>query len=299
MSRPGYKATSLWRRDSLLAYGYTAPTLVVMAIFMGIPAVSAITLSLQQKAVGAPATFVGLQNFWALLQDSVFQKTVLNTFVFTIASIVLKLAIGMVLALLLNGNILLRNFWRAVLLIPWVVPVIVTCVAWRWLFHDFAGVINYFLQSLHLISMPIPWLGLPAWAMAAVITTITWRDYPFFAVAFLAGLQTIPQELYEAARIDGASSWQAFWRVTVPMLAPVTSTVLMTNFILTVNDFQIVHIMTNGGPFFSTEIFATLMYRIAFLSGEIGKGAAVAVIQFPLLIALIVVASRYLLKREA
>lgn len=299
VSRPVYKAASLWRRDSLLAYGYTAPTLVVMAIFMGIPAVSAIILSLQQKTVGAPATFVGWQNFWALLQDSAFQKTVMNTFVFTIASIVLKLAIGMALALLLNGNILLRNFWRAVLLIPWVVPVIVTCVAWRWLFHDFAGVINHFLQSLHLISVPIPWLGLPAWAMTAVVTTITWRDYPFFAVAFLAGLQTIPQELYEAARIDGASAWQAFWRVTVPMLAPVTSTVLMTNFILTVNDFQIVHIMTNGGPFFSTEIFATLMYRIAFLSGEIGKGAAVAVIQFPLLIALIVVASRYLLKREA
>jgi len=299
MSRPGRKATFPRRQEILLAYGYTAPTLVVMAIFMGIPAVSAITLSLQQKTVGAPATFVGWQNFWALLQDSVFQKTVLNTFVFTIASIVLKLLIGMALAILLNGKILLRHFWRAVLLIPWVVPVIVTCVAWRWLFHDFAGVINYFLQSLHLINMPIPWLGLPTWAMVAVITTITWRDYPFFAVSFLAGLQTIPQELYEAARIDGASAWQIFWRVTVPMLAPVTSTVLMTNFILTVNDFQIVHIMTNGGPFFSTEIFATLMYRIAFLSGEIGKGAAVAVIQFPLLIALIVVASRYLLKREA
>lgn len=292
------KTASLRRREISLAYGYTAPTLVVMAIFMGIPAISAITLSLQQKTVGAPATFVGWQNFWALLQDSVFQKTVLNTFIFTTASIVLKLIIGMVLALLLNGRILLRNFWRAVLVIPWVVPVIVTCVAWRWLFHDFAGVINFFLQSLRLINAPVPWLGLPTWAMAAVVVTITWRDYPFFAVSFLAGLQTIPQELYEAARIDGASRWQVFWRVTVPMLAPVTSTVLMTNFILTVNDFQIVHIMTNGGPFFSTEIFATLMYRIAFLSGEIGKGAAVAVIQFPLLIALIVVVSRYLLKRE-
>ena len=289
----------LRHREILLAYGYTAPTLVVMAIFMGIPAVSAILLSLQQKAVGAPATYVGCQNFLALMQDPTFQKTTLNTFVFTFASIVLKLGIGMALALLLNRQILLRNLWRAVLLIPWVVPVVVTCVAWRWLFHDFAGVINYLLQSLHLINAPIPWLGLPTWAMVAVIVTITWRDYPFFAVSFLAGMQTIPQDLYEAARIDGASAWQAFWRVTVPMLAPVTSTVLMTNFILTVNDFQIVHIMTNGGPFTSTEIFATLMYRIAFLSGEIGRGAAVAVIQFPFVIALIVVASRYLLKREA
>ncbi len=299
MARSGHRASVARRQEIFLAYGYTAPTLVVMATFMGIPAASAIILSLQQKAVGAPATFVGWENFWALVQDSVFQKTVVNTFVFTFASIVLKLVIGMALAILLNGKILLRNFWRAVLLIPWVVPVIVTCVAWRWLFHDFAGVLNYFLQRLHLIDMPIPWLGLPIWAMVAVITTITWRDYPFFAVSFLAGLQTIPEELYEAARIDGASAWQLFWRVTVPMLAPVTSTVLMTNFILTVNDFQIVHVMTNGGPFFSTEIFATLMYRIAFLSGEIGKGAAVAVIQFPFLIALIVVATRYLLNRDA
>jgi multiple sugar transport system permease protein len=298
MRRYGGKTASLRLWDILLAYGYTAPTLVVMAVFMGIPAISAITLSLQQKTVGAPATFVGWQNFWELLHDSVFQKTVLNTFIFTTTSIILKIIIGMALALLLNGKIVFRNFWRAALLIPWVVPVIVTCVAWRWLFHDFAGVINYFLEGLHLISMPIPWLGLPTWAMAAVVVTITWRDYPFFAISFLAGLQTIPQEMYEAARIDGASSWQVFWRVTVPMLAPVTSTVLMTNFILTINDFQIVHIMTNGGPFFSTEIFATLMYRIAFLSGEIGKGAAVAVIQFPLLIALIVVVSRHLLKRE-
>ena len=292
------RLSSVLGKDYAHAFPYISPVLLLMGIFIGIPIMTSVLLSLQQKYIGAPATFIGLKNFIFLLKDPVFHRTVFNTFIFTFTSVSLKLVIGMVLALVLNGNIFARNFWRAIVLIPWVVPTIVTCISWRWLYHDFAGVINYILQSAGIISEPIAWLGLPNWAMFAVITTIIWRDYPFFAVAFLAGLQTIPKELYEAAQIDGAKKWNSFCHVTVPMLIPVIATVLITNIILTINDFQIVHIMTSGGPFFTTEIFSTLMYRTAFLSGEIGKGAAIPVIQFPLLISLIFLVSRYLLKRE-
>ncbi len=295
--RSGIARTYLGR-DYRIAYPFVAPLLLLVGTIIAIPFGWCVWLSLNQKAIGQPAQFVGLFNFLWLLKNERFIRTVQNSFIFTLTGVAAKLGIGMLLAVILNRPIAGRNVWRGILLIPWVVPTIVTVISFRWIFHDFAGVLNHILVSVGILDTPMPWLGLPGWALFVCIVTNVWRDYPFFAIMLLAGMQAIPGELYEAAITDGASPLQRFWHVTVPMLTPVIMVAVLINLIMTFGDFTIVHVLTAGGPYGTTEVFATFSYRLAFMRGDIGKGVAVAVIQFPLLILLILTIGRRIMKTD-
>lgn len=283
-------------KDYTVACPFIAPLILLIGALIAVPFMWCVWLSLHQKTIGQPAHFVGLSNFLWLIRDERFLRTIQNSFIFTFSSVSAKLGIGMVLALVLNQALFARNFWRGILLIPWVVPTIVTSISFRWLFHDFAGVINYLLISVGILDTPLAWLGTPGWSLFACIVANVWRDYPFFAVMLLAGIQAISPELYEVAKTDGASPWQQFVYITIPMLIPVILVILLINLIMTFNDFTIVHVMTAGGPYGTSEVFATLAYQLAFLRWELGKAVSIPVIQFPLLIFLILIIARQLTK---
>jgi multiple sugar transport system permease protein len=241
-------------------------------------------LSLTAKQAGVPGQFVGLRNFTDLFRGDIFLHTIRNSLVFTGAAVVCKTVLGLGLALLLRRALVGRRVIRGIILLPWVVPSALSVLGWWWLFDPLYGVINLALIRLGLLAHPIPWLSDPGGAMAAVIIVNIWRGLPFFAISFLAGLVSIPEELYEAAHIDGAGGIACFARITLPLLRPVLGVIILYSIIMTVSDFNIVHILTHGGPMHSTHLFATFAYEMGLASGDIGKGAAISLFIFPFLV---------------
>jgi len=202
------------------------------------------------------------------------------------------------LALILNQEFRHRNLVRGALLLPWIVPTSLSVLTWLWMFDSLFSVVNYVLLGLGVISKKIPWLGNPFWAMASVIIVNTWRGLPFFAASLLAGLMTIPRELYEAAQSDGAKALACFWFITLPLLRPVIAVVVLFSTIWTFADFQIVYILTHGGPLNATQIFATMAYDVALAAGRIGEGSAISLFLFPALLAVIIGLLHYLRREE-
>src|SRR3989449_565538 len=209
---------------------------------------------LTDQYVGYAPRFVGLANYAALARDPIFHKVVWNSAVFTLASVAVKVVLGMLMALALQRALVARSFLRAVLLVPWVIPTVITALTWHWMFNALWGLINVTLQGVGLQREPIAWLGQPATAMAAVITANVWRGFPFFGVSLLAGMQTIPRDLYEAAAVDGASPAQRFWHITLPGLRLVLLVTTLISLIFTLNDFNIVYVLTRGGPGTATHV---------------------------------------------
>jgi ABC-type sugar transport system permease subunit len=191
------------------------------------------------------------------------------------------------MALILNERIVARGFFRGLLLLPWVMPTVVTALTWRWIFDGSFGVLNYILKSLSLISSPVPWLAEPTLAMLTVILANTWRGFPFFGITLLAGLQSIPQELYEAAEVDGASVLRRFWHVTIPGLRPVIIVSTMLSTIWTFNEFALPFIITRTGPNDATNIFGTYTFEVGFIGSRLGYAIAATAIMMPFLFALI------------
>jgi len=265
-----------------------------MLVLLAYPFLLAVWISLTDRVLGEPGTFIGLRNFTKLLGDSLFQQTVWNSFVYTIATLALKMVFGIILALLLNQEMPCRNLIRGALLLPWIVPTSLSVLTWLWMFDSLFSVVNYMLIGVGLIKTKIPWLGDPFWAMVSVIIVNTWRGLPFFAVSFLAGLMTIPKELYEAAEVDGAKSFRQFWHITFPLLQPIIAVVVLFTTIWTFADFQIVYILTHGGPINATQIFATMAYDVALVAGRIGEGSAISLFLFPALLMVIILMLRYL-----
>ena len=216
---------------------------------------------------------------------------------YTISTVFLKMLLGVILALLLNQDIPCRNLVRGLILMPWIVPTSLSVLTWLWMFDSLFSVVNYILLGAGLISKKIPWLGDPFWAMVSVVIVNTWRGLPFFAVSFLAGLMTIPRELYEAAEVDGALRFRQFWHITLPLLQPVIAVVVLFSTIWTFADFQIVYILTHGGPINATQIFATMAYDVALVAGRIGEGSAISLFLFPALLVIIILMLKYL-RRE-
>ena len=206
-----------------------------------------------------------------------------NGFIFTIGSVSLKAVVGMIMALVLNRRIVLRGFFRGLLLLPWVAPTVVTTLAWRWIL-DLMGVFNYILTNIGILQLPVPWLAKYWPALFSLVMVNAWRGFPFFGVTLLAGLQAIPLELYEAAEVDGASAWQRFWHITLPSLRTVLLVVTTLSTIWTFNDFSIVWLLTRGGPGNATDVFATYTYKLGFEVSRLGYGETVSVILAPLLI---------------
>jgi multiple sugar transport system permease protein len=291
-------ATRLLEDERWLAVALLLPTVVLLALFIAYPFIQGVLLAVTDTKVGIPGRFVGLQNFFALWNDSIFRTAVWNTFVYTAVASVFKLGLGLWLALLLNRNFKGKAFTRAFILLPFIIPTVLSTFAWKWMFDPTFSVINWSLFQFGLIHGRINWLGDPGLALISVIIVNVWRGVPFFAISLLAGLQTINPELQEAAAIDGARAWQRFWHVTWPLLLPVTMVVLLFSVIQTFADFQLVYVLTGGGPANATQLFATYAYQIGVGTGLLSEGAAISLAMFPFLLIIVVVQLLYIRRVE-
>src|SRR6516165_523370 len=255
-------------------------------------------LSVTDTRVGVPGSFVGLQNFAALWHDTIFRTAIWNTFVYTAAATIFKLGLGLWLALLLNRHFRGKAFARAFILLPFIIPTVLSTFAWKWMFDPTFSVINWTLFQLGIIHARINWLGDPDLALISVIIVNVWRGVPFYAISLLAGLQTISPELQEAAAIDGARAWQRFWHVTWPLLLPVTLVIVLFSVIQTFADFQLVYVLTGGGPANATQLFATYAYQIGIGTGLLSQGATISLAVFPVLLLVVVVQLLYIRRVE-
>ena len=273
----------LLQRESTLGYALLVPTMLMLLVFLAWPFFWGIWLSVSSAEIGNDQThFVGLGNFIYNLQDTIFVQSFWNTMAYTAVTTVFKFGLGMSMALLLNQVFPLQRFARAALLLPWIIPSVLSTLAWRWMFDPTFSVLNWVLiHSFH--SSGVNWLGTTNTALASIFIVNIWRGAPFYGISLLAGLQTIPPDLYEAARVDGASRWQQFREITCPLLRPVRLVVLMLSTILTFADFQLPYVLTRGAPYNSTNVLATWAFNIGVPGGSIGIGAAISLVLFPLL----------------
>jgi len=286
------------RQERVLGYALISPVALFLAALVAYPFLSAIYLSLTEKTVGYPAHFVGLRNYATLLESGRFRAVAWNSLVFTAGSIAVKLVIGMGMALALNNVVRGNQFIRGILLLPWVIPTVVIALTWKWLMDLFRGLINVSLIDTGVVTSGIHWLGDPTLAMASVIIANIWRGFPFFGVSFLAAMQTVPQELYAAAEVDGAGAWEKFRHITLPGIKGVVAIVTLLSTIVTLNDFSIVFIMTRGGPGAATHVFATYSYELGIQSQRWGLAMAASLASLPLMALLIVGVVRYLHREE-
>ncbi len=283
-------------RESVFSWLMMALPLLFLAAFVGYPFFYGILLSLEDRAIAQTGTFVGLKNFIADVHDPVFWHITWNTFVYTIAATVLKMVGGLALAIAMNQHFRMKNLVRALLLLPFIVPTVLSTVAWLWMLDPAFSVVN---RMLVMLGWPKPgpsWLGNPVLAMFSIIMINTWRVLPFYGITLLAGLQTVPPDLYEAATIDGASGWQRFWFITLPLLKPIILIVTLFSVIFTFADFQLVYVLTHGGPQNATHLFATYAFDIGMSAGQLGRGASVALAMLPALALLIVALTIYMRK---
>jgi multiple sugar transport system permease protein len=270
-------------REAAFSWLMLTPPLLFLIAFLGYPFCYGIYLSFVARPVASHPVFVGLANFTNLWNDAIFWQAVWNTFRFTGAATVLKLAGGLGMALVMDQHFKRKGLTRAVLLLPFIVPTVLSTVAWQWILDPGMGLINRLLMYFHLVSQGPSWLGNPTLAMVSVILVNTWRGLPFFGITILAGLQTIPAELHESATIDGAGSWGRFRYVTLPLLMPVIFIVTVFSIIFTFFDFQLVYVLTGGGPANATHLMATYAYAISMGGGQLGLGSAAALAMVPVL----------------
>jgi len=289
---------SVRTRESLGGIGLLAPTVLILIGLVLYPFFYAIWLAFTDKTVGSPGQFVGFKNFAYVLAWPQFTTAVWNTVVFTVCAVAMKFVLGMAVALVLNQQIRGRNFFRAFLLLPWAMPAFVVYLVWRWLYDPLSGLINYALIDLGLIATPIAFLSERSTAMLSVIVAHVWRNFPFYAISFLAGMQTISQELYDAAQVDGASRAQQFRHITLPGLYHIIGVVVLLTTIWTANAFEPVYLLTGGGPSDATMVYTMLVYVMGMMNLRLGEAAAVSTLFLPLLIAL-VLAVTILLQRKA
>ena len=289
---------SVRTRESLGGIGLLAPTVLILIGLVLYPFFYAIWLAFTDKTVGSPGQFVGFKNFAYVLAWPQFTTAVWNTVVFTVCAVAMKFVLGMAVALVLNQQIRGRNFFRAFLLLPWAMPAFVVYLVWRWLYDPLSGLINYALIDLGLIATPIAFLSDRSTAMLSVIVAHVWRNFPFYAISFLAGMQTISQELYDAAQVDGASRAQQFRHITLPGLYHIIGVVVLLTTIWTANAFEPVYLLTGGGPSDATMVYTMLVYVMGMMNLRLGEAAAVSTLFLPLLIAL-VLAVTILLQRKA
>ncbi len=264
---------------------FLLPAVLFLVIFLTYPLGLGVWLGFTDARIGRAGTFVGLENYALLWDDSIFWLSVFNTVLYTVGASILKFALGLWLALLLNENMPFKAIIRALVLLPWVVPTVLSAIAFWWIYDAQFSVISYVLVKLGIISQNINFLGDTTNARASVIAANVWRGIPFVAITLLAGLQTISPSLHEAATLDGANSWQRFRRITLPMLSPLIAVVMTFSVLFTFTDFQLIYVLTRGGPLNATQLMATLSFQRAIPGGQLGEGAAIAVAMIPFLLA--------------
>lgn len=272
---------------NVLGLLFMLPAAVLLLVFLTYPLGLGTWLGFTDAKIGRPGRWIGLENFAFLIGDSVALLSLFNTLFYTAVASVLKFALGLWLALLLNKHLPFKAFIRAVVLLPFIVPTALSAIAFWWLYDAQFSVISWTLTKLGLIDRYIDFLGDPWLARASVIAANVWRGVPFVAICLLAGLQTIPPSLYEAAALDGATDWQRFRYVTLPLLTPIIAVVMTFSVLFTFTDFQLIYVLTRGGPLNATHLMATLSFQRAIPGGALGEGAALATAMVPFLLAAI------------
>jgi multiple sugar transport system permease protein len=285
-------------REAVFSWLMLLPGVLFLLAFVAYPFFYGIFLSLEERRVAQPGTFVGLANFITLWHDPVFWRVTENTFVYTTVTTILKMVGGLAMALVMNQAFRGRKLVRAFLLLPFIVPTVLSTVAWMWILDPTFSVVNWLLVHAGIITRGISWLGNSTLALMSVMLVNTWRGLPFYGITLLAGLQTISPDLYEAAAIDGAGAIQRFRHMTLPILKPVLIIVTMFSVIFTFSDFQLVYVLTGGGPANATNLFAVYAFNVAMSGGQLGLGAAIALAMLPPLGLLIVALTLYLRRQE-
>ncbi|WP_390866563.1 MULTISPECIES: carbohydrate ABC transporter permease [Hyphomicrobiales] len=263
------------------------PAGVFLICFLAYPLGLGVWLGFTDARIGRTGQFIGLENYQFLWIDAVFWLSVFNTLLYTITASILKFGLGLWLALILNQHLPFKAFFRAIVLLPWVVPTVLSGIAFWWIYDSQFSIVSWSLIKLGVIDHYINFLGEANMARASVIAANVWRGIPFVAISLLAGLQTISPSLHEAATLDGATPWQRFRYVTLPMLSPIISVVMTFSVLFTFTDFQLIYVLTKGGPVNATHLMATLSFQRAIPGGQLGEGAAIAVAMIPFLLAAI------------
>lgn len=285
------------RGDRPVAYLTLLPSALILLLLVALPTASVVALSMQNVGLGEHSgPFVGLANFAWVFGSDLFYRALLNTFVWVIGSVSLDMILGLVIALLLNKTFVGRGVARAIMLAPYLIPTVVAVLIWKYMFHDIVGVLNFLLIKVGILDQPMLWLNSRSMAMVSVILVGAWKFFPFVVLGLLGILQSIPQEQYEAARIDGASGWQQFWHITLPNIMPVILLTAMLRTIWTFHKFDIIYLLTGGGPVDATTTLPVLVYQKAFVDFEIGNASAIAIIT-GLILGVLLMAYFFLIKR--
>jgi multiple sugar transport system permease protein len=281
---------SLETRYSLLGVLLIAPAVLILSAVIVYPLFSAIFMSMFQIYTPTlESTWVGLGNYATIFGSKGFWFALLTTIIWTVGTLTLQISFGVAMALLLNQNIWFRSLARGLVLFPYFVSTVVAVLVWRWLFNDLYGILNYVLLSTHIIDMPIDWLGRMPNAMASVIIVGAWKFFPFVVIAVLARLQTIPEQLYEAATIDGAGAFGRFFDVTLPQLKDVLTIVILLRTIWDFKEFDLIYLLTGGGPIDNTRTLPLIVYQQAFGLNQMGMAATVAVAMMLVMLAVMLV----------
>jgi multiple sugar transport system permease protein len=268
----------------VLVFLFMLPAAGLLLLFLTYPLGLGVWLGFTDTRIGGAGVWIGVENYESLFLDRVFWGAVQFTIVYTVLATIAKFALGLWLALLLNHHLPLKAFIRSIILVPFIVPTVLSAIAFWWIYDPQFSSISYTLERMGLIDRYIDFLGVPNHARASLIVANVWRGIPFVAITLLAGLQTISPSLYEAAMIDGANAWRRFWHITLPLLMPILAVVLTFSVLFTFTDFQLVYAITRGGPVNSTHLVATLAYQRAIPGGQLGEGAAIAVAMIPFLV---------------
>jgi multiple sugar transport system permease protein len=284
---------SFWQRLRLnnewVSFWFMVPAGAFLILFLAYPLGLGVWMSFTDARIGRDGIFIGLENYQWLWDDSVFWLSVFNTLLYTLVASAIKFAVGLYLALLLNRRMPFKALIRAAVLIPFIVPTVLSAIAFWWIYDAQFSIISWSLMKLGLIDQYINFLGDTTWARCSVIFANIWRGVPFVAITLLAGLQTVSPSLYEAATLDGATNWQRFRFITYPLLTPIIAVVMTFSVLFTFTDFQLIWALTRGGPVNSTHLMATLSYQRGILSGRLGEGAAIATAMIPFLLAAITI----------
>lgn len=280
------------------AYILIAPVMIYLLVFMLFPLGWAVWTSMTNKAIGSQGDFVGMKNFSALLSDRVFFSSLRNTLVYTVAAVSGKVFFGVLMALTLHARIPSKNLSRVLMLVPWTIPTLVSALTWKWLYSDTGGFLNHVLMALGFADRAIPWLYSINYAMPSIIIANIWRGTPFIGISILAALQSIDADLFEAAQIDGAGPVRRFFAITLPLIKQVLILSTLITSIWTFNDFEIVWLLTGGGPANATQILSTYAYTTGFMNLNISKATASAIIAVPAMVLIISLILRYMKTRE-
>lgn len=286
----------MWNRA--IPYLLMAPVVIYMLAVLVVPIVYGIGLSFTNKMIGRDAQFVGLKNYISLFGEREYRKSVVNTLKYTGVTVVLKVVLGVGIALLMNSKIKFRNISRGLILIPWAVPTVVSVTIWKWMYSDTGGVLNHLLMSAGLTDQKIAWLSTPLLAFISIVIINVWRGAPFIGMSTLSGLQAVPSDVYESAQIDGANIFQRFFYITLPSIKDVVMLATLVTTIWTFNDFELIWLVTKGGPISATQTISIYTYKTGIQSMYTGKAMAASILFMPVLILLINMTTSKTLRQE-